>query len=95
MLLTCSKYMNPRASRITRLYRSTSGVLFALKSIFKDSPFCFIITVSMFSVWLFTFSFRVSEASIYSASSAGTIYCNMAWMTMVTMTTVGYGDYMP
>jgi hypothetical protein len=95
VLLSCSKYMQPQATRISRLYNSESGAVFALKGIFKDAPFRFISTVFSLSVLLFTFVFRVSEAGAYASSSTGTIYSNMAWMTVMTMTTLGYGDYVP
>ena len=50
--------------------------------------------VSLVSVLLFTFMFRVAEATI-SENSARKSYSNMLWMTIITVTTVGYGDYSP
>ena len=50
--------------------------------------------VSLVSVLLFTFMFRVAEATI-PENSARKSYSNMLWMTIITVTTVGYGDYSP
>jgi hypothetical protein len=95
VLLSCSYYMQPRANRIHRLFSGTSHAIRTLKCLFKDAPVTFITVCFLGSAFLFTFAFRVSEASVYSSSGAGTIYSNMGWMTMVTMTTMGYGDFCP
>jgi hypothetical protein len=95
VLLTTSYYMHPRANRIRRLFGNTSETVSALKCIFKDAPARAIAALFSLSAVIFTFGFRVSEAEVYKASSSGTVYSNMAWMTMVTMTTMGYGDYVP
>ncbi len=45
---------------------------------------------------MFTFSFRIAENIVYSSEfTSMNIYSNMAWMTFITMTTVGYGDFTP
>ena len=43
---------------------------------------------------MFTFAFRVAETVVYETSPL-TNYSNMMWMTVITMTTVGYGDFNP
>ena len=93
-VLIRSQYMSPRSGRICKLYGADSGVMFCLKSIFKDNPFSFVTAIFGISVVMFTFAFRVAETVVYS-TSAGTSYSNMVWMTVITMTTVGYGDYKP
>jgi len=89
-----SQYMSPRSGRICKLYGAYPGLLFCLRSIFKDNPFCFVATIFFISVLMFTFAFRIAETVIYTTSPA-TTYTNMLWMTVITMTTVGYGDYNP
>ncbi len=95
MVSTESQYMKPRAHRVSKLYGSVSGSIFAIRSIFKDLPFSFVFSVFTMSIFVFTFAFRVAESDVYSSSKASTVYLNMMWMTMITMTTVGYGDYAP
>lgn len=93
-VLVRNKYMSPRAERICNMYGARSGTVYCLRCVFKDSPFAFITTIFLASVVLFAFLFRVAECQIYDLSSL-TMYANMAWMTVITMTSVGYGDYSP
>ena len=93
-VLIRSQYMSPRAGRICKLYGAYPGVMFCLRSIFKDNPFSFVTTIFGISVMMFTFAFRIAETVVYTTSPM-TTYSNMVWMTVITMTTVGYGDYKP
>lgn len=95
ILLTYSKYMRPRSYRISMMYGSNPGSIYALRAIFKESPFSVVLAAFSTSIVIFTFAFRVAEWKVYPSSGAGTVYSNMVWMTMITMTTVGYGDFAP
>jgi hypothetical protein len=60
VVLTASQYMQPRANRISKLYGTESGNVFAIKAIFKDSPFYFVLIVFSISLVTFSFAFRVA-----------------------------------
>lgn len=88
--------MSPRSVRISKLYGFQPGIIYTIKSIFKDHPFYFSGTIFTISLTMFTFSFRIAENIVYSSEfTSMNIYSNMAWMTFITMTTVGYGDFTP
>lgn len=48
----------------------------------------------MSSVAIFSYAFRIAECEFISQYTV-TAYMNMLWMTIITMTTVGFGDYTP
>ena len=94
VILIRSYYRTAQAERICELYNAEPDFNFCARCLFKDYPFAFVTVVSLVSVLLFTFMFRVAEGTI-SENSARKSYSNMLWMTIITVTTVGYGDYSP
>lgn len=89
-----SQYMNPRAYRLGRMTGVSPDLLPAVRSLFKERPFSFIIIVFLTSVALFAYSFRVAEHEFLSIDMP-TAYSNVTWMTIITMTTIGFGDISP
>ena len=85
--------MDARTFRITDLYGPKLNKYFTLRSIFKDHPFYFVSILFVMSILAFSFSLRIAEEYPLRNSSSFTIYCNMIWMTMITMTSVGFGDF--
>ncbi len=59
-VLVRTRYMSPSSTRISKLYGFTPGVIYCIKSIFKDNPFSFIITIFLISFGMFSFSFRIA-----------------------------------
>lgn len=64
-LLVRSRYMSPRAGRICKMYGAEPGLMFCLRSLFKDAPFAFITSIFVVSVFLFSFAFRIAECNVY------------------------------
>ncbi len=93
-VLIRSRYLSPRSIRISTLIGFYPGMIYCIKSMFKDYPFTFVVGIYAFSFTMFTIAFRITENVIYNNTPSDT-YTNMAWMTIITMTTVGYGDYSP
>ena len=93
-VLIRSRYLSPSSIRISTMRGFYPGMVYCIKSIFKDHPFSFILGIYAFTFTMFTIAFRITENVIYN-NTPSDIYTNMAWMTVITMTTVGYGDYAP
>ena len=94
-VLLHSHYMQPRSSRIARMYGTRADYLFTAKSIFKDHPFKSLLVFTISSILMFAFALRIAEHETFSSSWPSTIYQNTIWLTVITMTSVGYGDYSP
>lgn len=93
-IINISKYMRPRAYRLRKMTGSDTHFLFGLRAIFKEKPFEFIVTSIVVSIYMFAFSFRIAEYQFLSESTV-TAYLNVTWMTVITMSTVGFGDMTP
>ena len=96
IILIKNLYTSPRANRVCKMYGAKPGVIFSIRSAFKDDPFSFIAIIFIVSIFSFAILFRVSEYKIYEGeASITTMYINMFYMTVITMTSVGYGDFKP
>lgn len=59
-LFARSKFMTPRAIRICKLHGAQPGLVYCLKSIFKDNSFILVSTIFIASLILFSFAFRIA-----------------------------------
>ena len=93
-IIVNTKLSKARTSRVCSMNGTFNNLIFAMRSLFKENPFAFISVVFMGSVFIFSIAFRIAECEFISQYTV-TAYMNMLWMTVIAMTTVGFGDYTP
>jgi len=94
--LTLSNFMNTRSQRVCTMSGSDASFMFSIKSLMKKKPYSVLLSSLVLSVALFGFVLRIFERPLSIASGQDfNAISNSFWVTLITMTTVGYGDFFP
>lgn len=93
-LLVNSYYYQPRSRRIIEMYSlSVPHYLYAFKCLFKDVPIRLFVSLFVVVLLYFSFAIRVVERGIPIAQNPFEFYENCIWFIAITVTTVGFGDF--
>ena len=73
-----------------------ANYMFAVKALMKNKPYTVLVVALLFSVGIMGYFLRMFERPLSVVSGQDfNLFSNTVWNVLVTMTTVGYGDYYP
>ena len=97
MFLQFTDYYSMNMMKIMRLQRLPYSNMFIVKLFIKKKPILFFIFIFTTTVIMFSFMIRLCELPLAVANEdlGFESFMITLWMVIVTLTTVGYGDYSP
>ena len=92
-----TKWTSVASKRACDEYETEASTMFAIKACLKDKPFHFLIPLILVSIVVFSTAVRLFERgfSLGTSQQDYSYIWNSMWLVMLTMTTVGYGDFFP
>lgn len=97
-VLANSFFMSPRAQRVCQMNGCYASYSFAIKCAMKDMPYVVLFTNLVMSMFYFGYLIRLFDQPSALKTASGQNFdsvTNPVWLSIVTMTTVGYGDFFP
>ena len=91
-----SSWNDERAEEICNSCLCDGGVNFAIKAELKERPYLIVTCVMCISIFVFGLALRTAERPYKGTSKQDWDYLwNGMWCIIITMTTVGFGDFYP
>lgn len=93
LLKTFLNYHSNSAQRLTKICGFKMNTLFVLKCIVQEHPITMIFCLWVLTVLIFSYVIRILEQEnpIFDFKN----YYNSIWYCLVTLTSIGYGDFFP
>lgn len=92
-----SKYGSTRSYRVCNMFGTRAGPKFIMKCLLRDSPLFYIICILFSGVFFFGWTKNIAESPIdrLNLGFQEHSFYNSCWESIVTMSSVGYGDIYP